>query len=91
MCKHHFDRHPSPPIWFLPLLALTMLGVIAALTGCSRQPNQVKVHNAYIKYEGTPRAYAYEFRLMDGTRCVAYNTAITCEWKQPVILVPRVE
>lgn len=33
-----------------------------------------------------------EFTLSDGTRCVAYpGTGITCEWQQPVVLVPRVE
>lgn len=92
MCKIS-DRHPSPPVWVLPVLTLVVLGVIAALTGCmdARQSHRALIRNTYIKYNGTPRAYAYEFRLTDGTRCVTYSDAITCEWKQPGILVPRVE
>ncbi len=68
--------------------------LIAALLlpACSeRQQGAATINNPYVKYEGTPRAYAYEFHLTDGTRCVAYSDSITCEWRQPVVLVPRPE
>lgn len=33
-----------------------------------------------------------EFRLSDGTRCVAlYSDAITCEWRPAIQIMPRVE
>lgn len=72
-------------ILLLPLAAFL-------LVGCGkRQDNPVLINNSYVKYEGTPVSYAYEFRLADGTRCVAYRNSITCDWQPPVVLLPRVE
>ena len=68
----------------------TYLLLALALVGCSeQQPNPASINNPYVRYAGTPRSYAYEFRLADGTRCVTYSDAITCEWQHPVVLVPR--
>lgn len=72
----------------LYLLALTLL--LTGVVGCDGdQQNTVRITNPYTLYEGTPKHFAYEFHLVDGTRCVTYAEAITCEWQTPVVLVPR--
>jgi|KBSSwiStaDraftv2_1062776.scaffolds.fasta_scaffold495271_2 hypothetical protein len=60
----------------------------ALLAGCMREPIAEFTPPAVMRYNvGSYRAY--EFRLADGTRCVTIGEAITCEWQQPVVLVPR--
>lgn len=73
----------------LYLLALTLL--LTGVVGC-RDDQTATISNGYMRYDGVPGAFVYEFHLADGTRCVAYSSnAITCEWQRPVILVPRPE
>lgn len=93
--RKDIDRHPSPPIWLLPVLALIILGVIAALTGCAPPPSTkatAQINSPRMEYNVPGINTVVEFRLIDGTRCVSvYQGGLTCEWKQPVVLLPRVE
>lgn len=67
------------------LCALALL----ALSGCGNDnldPNyqQERVRTNSVRYDFPGPTYAYEFRLRDGTRCVALSsTAIDCDWQQP--------
>lgn len=74
-----------------------LAGLMLALIGCApaAQPaaptaNAV-VTRAYVEYRIGAQTVR-EFGLSDGTRCVMYpGYTVTCEWRQPVVLVPKVE
>ncbi len=76
--------------WWFAAAAIAVVSLLSVGAGCG--------NNTIAKFEppGTMRydvgsRYTYEFRLLDGTRCVTRGDAITCEWRQPVVLVPRLE
>lgn len=73
--------------------ALILVSLVA-LAGCSeaRKPLAAFASPAITTYElGTARK-AVEFKLSDGTRCVALpNSGLTCEWKPTVVMVGRVQ
>lgn len=74
---------------------LIALCVSWLFSGCI-QPPAAQVNSQSVQYDPGLRSTTnvVEFRLADGTRCVviaARGSSITCEWRQPVVLVPRVE
>ena len=77
--------------------ALGIALMVVATVGCYRQvPTPAPAANAsitraYVEYRVGGQTVR-EFGLSDGTRCVMYPAyALTCEWRQPVVLVPKVE
>lgn len=70
------------------LKRLWFWAVLLGLTGCG-QSAFVTADRQFVEYR-VGLDIVREFQLNDGTRCVEVgNLAITCEWHQPVVLVPR--
>lgn len=74
-----------------------LAGLMLALIGCApaAQPPapaaNATVIRAYVEYRVGGHTVR-EFGLSDGTRCVMYpGYTLTCEWRQPVVLVPHVQ
>ena len=67
-----------------PLILLSAI----LLVGCSpgdrtaTLPQNREVKPTFIRYD-LPEAWAYEFRLEDGTHCVSYYKSITCDFTHP--------
>jgi hypothetical protein len=70
----------------------TLLVAALLLAGCARQdggPNGVEagpeIRPPYVEYYIPGAGSIFDFRLTDGTRCVAHrwDGGITCDWGQP--------
>jgi len=73
-----------------------LLVAIVLLAGCAQQAPDPLAKFAppnVLEYALPGGTRVHEFRLSDGTRCVMveYRGGLTCEWRRPVVIVPRVE